>query len=856
MNSLRILALAAASAVFAGSGIPGAEDCNGNGTDDRLDLIPGEPSFSLDDGGGLRTDQEPALILAGDLDGDGDADLIAGFEEESGDRVWSTFEVFPNGGGGRFEPDGTISFEGAIPAGLLEDFDLDGLLDLAAPNPVRLSPRIQVFFTRGDGTLADPIGISIGVVSWSLAASDLDADGLPDLATESRAIFNRGGRSFEDVRILPIDGTPREVSAGDLDGDGDGDVAVIASHSLDLTILQNGGDRDFVAASTLSMNSYGIPTSLRFLDIDGDGDRDIAAHAIVFERPDPLEDSRIAVFVNTGQGTFGEPLGRSFPGRSPAPVALEVPGELPRLATVAEEDDASLLVFPGRPDGSLGDPAAYEVRCSIVGLAAADLDGDAGLDLATLHGDGRIALHLGREDGTFAIEPFPDTPRGRGPCLVLGPDLDGDGDRDLALAGSEEVSLFMNRGDGTFLPGGDVPVGQGAMAIAGADFDHDGAVDLAVADLFPASVSLLRNEGSGAFGEAKDYPLARQPYSLAAADLDGDGFPDLSIAIVDGLSFYWNRGDGDLEEGTSIPFRLHYNPFSVVPADFDGDGAIDLAAAGHSPAVQDPGLVRILRNAGDGRFEPPVDLEVAPQAYRLAAADLDGDGRPDLAVTALPSVLSILRNGGGGAFEPPRNEISPGSCSAIAPADIDGDGDQDLMLTTGSLAILANAGSGTFPAARIFPAPGAILGSLAAADFDGDGWVDAAATNPYDGPGTVFLFRNSTPRPASLDLDRNGIPDECEEARFRRGDPDGNGGVDISDAIRTLGYLFIGGSPVACPDAADANDDGGVDLSDAIAILQYAFQGGPPPPEPGPTACGPDGTADRLGSCAYEQARC
>ena len=81
---------------------------------------------------------------------------------------------------------------------------------------------------------------------------------------------------------------------------------------------------------------------------------------------------------------------------------------------------------------------------------------------------------------------------------------------------------------------------------------------------------------------------------------------------------------------------------------------------------------------------------------------------------------------------------------------------------------------------------------------------------------------------------------------FRRADASGNGVLDLSDAVRTLGHLFLGGEAPPCLDAADANDDGGLDLSDAVHTLGYLFLGGAPPPPPF-GACGADPTADPLG---------
>jgi hypothetical protein len=88
--------------------------------------------------------------------------------------------------------------------------------------------------------------------------------------------------------------------------------------------------------------------------------------------------------------------------------------------------------------------------------------------------------------------------------------------------------------------------------------------------------------------------------------------------------------------------------------------------------------------------------------------------------------------------------------------------------------------------------------------------------------------------------------DVVMESSFRRGDSNGDRNVDISDAISALAFLFLGGIPPVCPDAADANDDGTVDISDSIGILNHLFLGGLPPRVPFPD-CGADPTIDGLG---------
>ena len=87
---------------------------------------------------------------------------------------------------------------------------------------------------------------------------------------------------------------------------------------------------------------------------------------------------------------------------------------------------------------------------------------------------------------------------------------------------------------------------------------------------------------------------------------------------------------------------------------------------------------------------------------------------------------------------------------------------------------------------------------------------------------------------------------------FLRGDANGDGRVDISDAVYTLNVLFVDSSQkILCDDAADSNDDGLVNISDPITTLNYLFSGTGDIGLPGPLTPGPDPTADELGCAAY-----
>ncbi|MBN1443953.1 MAG: hypothetical protein JXA90_14680, partial [Planctomycetes bacterium] len=92
-------------------------------------------------------------------------------------------------------------------------------------------------------------------------------------------------------------------------------------------------------------------------------------------------------------------------------------------------------------------------------------------------------------------------------------------------------------------------------------------------------------------------------------------------------------------------------------------------------------------------------------------------------------------------------------------------------------------------------------------------------------------------------------PETPPSPAFTRGDANSDGGLDISDGVITLIWLFLGSAPPPCLDAADADDSGVVELADAVFTFQYLFLGGAAPPAPGPASCGADPSPDEI-DCA------
>jgi hypothetical protein len=92
-------------------------------------------------------------------------------------------------------------------------------------------------------------------------------------------------------------------------------------------------------------------------------------------------------------------------------------------------------------------------------------------------------------------------------------------------------------------------------------------------------------------------------------------------------------------------------------------------------------------------------------------------------------------------------------------------------------------------------------------------------------------------RPCNVHQAQVTLLASADDARFQRGDANGDGGFNIADAVFVLMQLFRGGPVSTCRDGEDANADLQIDLSDAVASLEYLFRRGAPPPPPFP-GCG------------------
>jgi hypothetical protein len=333
------------------------------------------------------------------------------------------------------------------------------------------------------------------------------------------------------------------------------------------------------------------------------------------------------------------------------------------LVTASPRPRGTVSVLLNRGRGRFGTARRYRSGAGAASVAIGDLNGDGKLDLATADFDGEtVSVLINRGDGRFRAHRAYAT--GSLPWDVAIGDLNGDGRPDLATANIPDrgrvssVSVFINKGDGSFDNKVDYRTGRRPFSVAIGDLNHDGKLDLVTAN-GSDSVSVFINGGDGSFRPRVDYRAGSGPRSIAIGDMNRDRNPDLVTAnsnsvegggsdkgtlSVDGASVLLNKGDGRFRP--KLDYRTHEMGFgSVAIGDLNRDGKADVAIGVDSEIGTK--TVPVLLNSGGGRLTKRIDYSTGPSdsgwgPRSVAIGDLNGDRKLDLATVKLASVCILL----------------------------------------------------------------------------------------------------------------------------------------------------------------------------------------------------------------------
>jgi hypothetical protein len=685
----------------------------------------GNPTFGVAALGfktvGNTNDSSSAKSVAlGDLDNDGDLDLVIGRLGLYGERTtdYQSY-LFLNDGTGVFTQSRAFGPATArIGAVALGDMDNDGDLDIVTGQVERQS---AIYLNDGNANFPTSILLGDGTQVFNDGeVGDLDKDGdldivlvqgflnsqLPTELRQSYIYYNNfigGGSGFTQANL----GAPAQafsVALGDVDGDSYLDIGV--GKQGPTLIYANGGTSAYTSTFAVGSGDTTSADTLAMADINGDGFVDVLRGSAFGQN---------AAFLNNGSAGFTAaadyvPVGpNSTRTRSVALADIDQDNDLDVLTA---NSDQQSVIFRNNGAGRFGLgtnlPGADPQQMRTVALG--DMNGDGHLDVVAGHRLQTSRILLNDGSGNFAAGSTFGSATDQTRAIALG-DLDGDTDLDVVQIRYGQTDLiYLNTGNGTLAAG--TPFGQTdsrTSTVVLGDTDRDGDLDIAVAaggGLYGESTqntsdrlqhAVYMNDGAGGFASNSECSLASAITAvrcftvfgtvndLDLVDVNADGYLDLLVGNFFGGDYYiLNDTQGNFTFGNSNRIHQQANLATrmITAADMDNDGDMDFVVA-----VQRTGLSKVyFTNPQPGQPANAVFGDGSQDITSAAVGDMDGDGDLDIVTTNFGSDIGTTKqsqvylNDGRGGFATNRllgtgNDPTTG----VAIGDLDADGMLDVV---------------------------------------------------------------------------------------------------------------------------------------------------------------------------------
>jgi len=551
------------------------------------------------------------------------------------------------------------------------------------------------------------IGIEVGPIPYRQASGDLDGDRLDDLVVADNAgaavLLSNPDSTFRRAPRLALDRVS-QMAIGPVNADAFADLIVLPRNSSVIQVYAGRGDGSFEPPSEYPFQHGGNP--LLATDLNGDGKTDLAIPVVgtlwileadpesLFSMPRP-----VALGQNGDDLFSGDVDGDG----KPDVVILDVRAGkfcLLRSAGLGGSSLPSTTYAPGISGvGAMGDFNGDGL--DDLAISAGNFEGTLGIQVWSANGDGSWTLPRSVPSALRTFDAF------------VAPDLDGDGRDELVCVTGRQIVVHRGTKGGL---AGDFRTfrayGSTAPVVVGR-FDGDDHPDLCTlqptpiggapeCDFDDGTFALIwYGRGDGGFQRNRTLATPAALGDVVVDDFDGDGSVEVFATGLarPGLWSFHALPDGSFEPG-AVGFE-QTNLWALTEVDVEGDGRPELIAPTFNGAS--PGSLLVLDTATDGRVTVRQSIPLDGTAWGLEAADLNGDGRTDLAlVETFANQIHLLWNDGKGHFADGPNIAMPIRPRSVRAADLDQDGRTDLVAAgdleswAGSVRIYLGNGLGEF----------------------------------------------------------------------------------------------------------------------------------------------------------------
>ena len=591
-------------------------------------------------------------VDVGDYNGDGFVDFAVA-------SLMTGVHVYRNTGNGTFAlwANFAVSMEPTHIASA--DFNGDGRLDLVVGN----TDDARIYLNNGSGFTSGVFINNFGDGVQGIATGDFDNDGQPDFALTGRRLSvyrNLGGGTSFAKTAYPAGENQVGIKVADMDGDGKFDITISNYLANSVSVYSNDGTGHFADKREwgvgIGPNSHGIG------DVNGDGRLDIVAAA------SQLSQTTVNVVLNAGNRSYVARRDYGMPGGARGVEFADFNRDgYPDVVSAAYVSNADgPVVFYGQSDGTLQDGIQIENWGNNIptDVAVGDFNGDGWPDFvnSVMSPGNRIRVSMNRGDGTFF--PSVSYTAGADPAGVGVGDLNGDGNLDIGNANGGQldnsISVFIGNGNGTFQPQIRIPVGFRPGDVLLADFDQNGRSEVVVTHYGSTAIYYFKPDPAGVLGPPEIINIGNFQGNASAADFDIDGWLDMMVGAGHAVLLP-NDHNGHFMPRIETPgCCLGY----IAAGDWDQDGLMDFV--GTNGVLH---LALVGWNHGEGNFTQVSTLQTGYEPWRVGAADLNGDGLPEIVIgNSRARSISVFTNTTGSGPTPTPTPIPTATPSSTPTA--------------------------------------------------------------------------------------------------------------------------------------------------------------------------------------------